>query len=227
MTCLIPVLKKESHKDLGIADTILSLETDMALKCRLGIYAIQWTFHKSENKEKLFRTNPMNTFQARLLESALKKAAMDTYSQASEFVKEAGLKRENIVGLDTLRNHRHYHSHTYVGSFNDKQVREFIESDKHYRDDVALRTWQVRSSVIQIMIKNKIEVKNPLRINPNPELAELVYNVFRASCKDMGTLTPEVVGSTLTMFSMVLMAKYAEVFQEEFLKTYSEGPLLF
>lgn len=223
---IIPVLNEDQVVSLRASDAISYLESDFALSCRLALYLVQWTFHNCKEKEKYYRTNPMNLLGARLLQKSLEKSAIDTFSEIDELITKIGLERGDIVGMKELKNHRHFHSHTYLGEFKDKNVKKFVEEGLQHKDDMGLRVWQVRATVLQLMIKNKIPTDNILRLNASEAMIMTVVDILNSASHNSDAANFDMMRTMFQMFSAALMGVYAKSFQDEFVKLYSEGPLI-
>lgn len=225
MTRPIPTISPALYTKLSMADLLVSSEARSALSYRLAIYVVEWTYYRTPEKEKFFTTNPMNTVGASLLRSGLEKAAIDIYSETEQITKLAKLKWSDVSGLVMLRNHRTYQAHRAIGSFNDKNVREFVEADQHFKDDVARRIWQVRAGLIQIMYKSRQKVEYPLEIVFGSELADIVLNIFRYSMRDLGNLNRTHIEGTFKLFAPVIEDSYRKTFLEDFSIRYNESIL--
>lgn len=223
----IPLLNDEQRVILETADAICFIESDLALRCRLSLYVVHWTYFNSKEKDKKFLMNPLNTFAAMLMQKSLEKSSIDLFSVVDDLVSKLKIDRKLIIGMNELKNHRHYQSHVYMEKFDHRSVKEFIESGLHRKDDIALRVWQVRSTILQIMKKNEINVNNVLNFDMSTQQAELINDIFRLSSVSGEQISPEVFYTMSKYFSAALTGIYANEFQKEFIKIYSEGPFWF
>ena len=76
------------------------------------------------------------------------------------------------------------------------------------------------------MIKNKIPTDNILRLNASEAMIMTVVDILNSASHNSDAANFDMMRTMFQMFSAALMGVYAKSFQDEFVKLYSEGPLI-
>jgi hypothetical protein len=135
-----------------------------------------------DEMKRIFKTNVANNILYAGNSALLDSSVVDFYEHVVWHNQNREPKFESD-DLKELRKHRVVISHTATIEFSDAKVQQFYSDRKQYRDNVAVRIWRIRKSVIEKIRELGGGERPALQIAPQVGTAELVLNALNLSVK--------------------------------------------
>ncbi len=171
-------------QELEMLDAILWIASKNAFTALATKHFLNQQFYglPDEEMRKIFMTNVANNILFAGNLSLIENSIVDFYEQMAWHNANRNPKFES-EDLKELRKHRVVISHSANVEFSDKKVQDFYVARKQYRDNVVIRLWQIRKSVIEKIAYLGGKERPPLQIAPQVGTAELICSALNLSLR--------------------------------------------
>jgi hypothetical protein len=171
-------------QELELLDAMLWIASNNAFTALATKHFLNQQFYglPDEEMKKVYKTNVANNILYAGNSALLDSSVVDFY----EHILWHNDKRDPKFPSDDLtelRKHRVIISHSATIEFKDPKVQTFYKDGKQYRDNIAVRVWRIRSSVLSKIADLGGAARPPLQIIPQVGTAELIWHALNLSLK--------------------------------------------